>query len=117
MFFSNKACNNFLLYGCFLMVCEKKKYFLLGIKFSIGTSLTPKNTSQSEISLLTSTPIFLYSSSTKALISELSTFTEMLGCNCFNLANALGVNTTLLSGVFFLSFKIPNFIGFTYELI
>ena len=37
---------------------DKKKYFLFGIKFSIGTSFTPKSTSQSVMLSATSIPFF-----------------------------------------------------------
>ncbi|MCY1235235.1 hypothetical protein D3C86_1347510 [compost metagenome] len=92
------------------MVCEKKKYFLFGISHSTGTSFTPKSTSQSETSSVTSSPSDLYSSSVNTLISELSTFSCASGCSLSNLDASSGVNTTLLSGGFFLSLIIPNFI-------
>ena len=40
------------------MVCEKKKYFLFGIKCSNGTSFTPIITSASDTSSVTSNPNF-----------------------------------------------------------
>lgn len=55
------------------MVCDKKKYFLLGINTFIGTSLTPIITSQSETLPETSNPNYIYSWSGNTRISDDST--------------------------------------------
>ena len=85
------------------MVCEKKKYFLLGISASTGTSFTPKSTSQSDKSLTTAMPAALYWLSEKILIDEFSTTTSTFLCSDFNLTNSSGVNTVRRSGGFFRS--------------
>ena len=70
------------------MVCEKKKYFLLGINASKGTSLTPIRTSQSSIFEVTSNPFSKYCSSEKMRTSDDSTFISACG-NSFLKASSL----------------------------
>ena len=89
------------------MVCEKKKYFLLGIKASTGTSFTPKSTSQSERSAVTSIPKSAYCSSENTLISEVSTLILASECSDCKRTNSSGVKTTLLLKISH-SYTIPH---------
>src|SRR5690606_27900643 len=93
----------------FLMVWEKKKYFLLGIRCSTGTSFTPISTSHSSILGATSIPKSLYSLSVNARIGDGSTTIRALAYFANNLLQAKGGKTTRLSGGLFRSLIIPNF--------
>ncbi len=76
----------------------------------MGTSLTPNITSQSLTLLLTSKPKALYASSGKILISLDSTLKTASGNCALASANFSGENTTRLSGGFFRSLMMANFI-------
>lgn len=63
IFLRRASCSSFLLCGCFLMVCEKMKYVLLGMKSCAGISFTPSRMSQSDKSSRSKMPWLRYSSS------------------------------------------------------
>src|SRR5690606_3858915 len=98
------------LYGCFFIVWEKKKYFLSGIRFPIGTSFTPSSTSHWPRFDVTVIPAALYSESLKTRPGEGSTKIFALGYRERTFWQASGGSTTRLSGGFLRSLMIPKFI-------